>query len=343
MKIQEIMLDESRNAKLTAIIQDVEGEYGNIKKRPAIIVMPGGAYWGCSDREAEPVAFAYSKAGFQVFILRYAVGEHRGWPYPLDEYEQTMELINEKQDEWHILTDKIAVIGFSAGGHLAATAATTAKHRPNAAILGYAALNKEISDLCQPGMPYPVEEVDDETCPCFLFAARDDNVVDVCSTLQFQQALWEKGIMFESHIYAYGQHGFSTAEPHINSNPICSRVPNWVADSIAWLGDMFGTLTPAGMTEPTCGPKFSDDREATLSVDCTLGHLKKQTGMAELVLKDVFAQLQAGVEQMYGPMAETLTDFVKLFKLKDILKIAGIPQEVVETLDAALKQIPNQK
>ena len=226
MKIQEIMLDESRNAKLTAIIQDVEGEYGNIKKRPAIIVMPGGAYWGCSDREAEPVAFAYSKAGFQVFILRYAVGEHRGWPYPLDEYEQTMELINEKQDEWHILTDKIAVIGFSAGGHLAATAATTAKHRPNAAILGYAALNKEISDLCQPGMPYPVEEVDDETCPCFLFAARDDNVVDVCSTLQFQQALWEKGIMFESHIYAYGQHGFSTAEPHINSNPIFSVCAN---------------------------------------------------------------------------------------------------------------------
>lgn len=46
---------------------------------------------------------------------------------------------------------------------------------------------------------------------------------------------------------------------------------------------------------------------------------------------------------MYGPLAETLTDFVKLFKLKDILKIAGIPQEVVETLDAALKQIPNQK
>lgn len=343
MKILEITLDAERNAKLTAMIQAVGGEYGKIDKRPAVIVMPGGAYWGCSDREAEPVGFAYSKAGYQVFILRYAVGEHRGWPYPLDEYEQTMELLQEKQEEWHILTDKIAVIGFSAGGHLAATAATTAKHRPNAAILGYAALNKEISDLCQPGMPYPVEEVDDETCPCFLFAARDDNVVDVCNTMQFQQALWEKGIQFESHIYAYGQHGFSTAEPSVNTNPVCSRASHWVADSIAWLGDIFGTLTSEGMTKPLCPAKVNGDREDTLSADCTLGHLNKQSGMAEIVLQDVFAQLQAGIEQLYGPLAGALNDFIKLFKLRDILKIADIPQDAVETLDAALRQIPNQK
>lgn len=343
MRIQEIILDESRNAKLTAILQDVEGEFGNIKKRPAVIVMPGGAYWSCSDREAEPVGFAYAKAGFQVFILRYAVGEHRGWPYPLEEYEQTMELISQNQEQWHVLTDKIAVIGFSAGGHLAATAATTAKHRPNAAILGYAALNREITDLCQKGMPYPVEEVDDETCPCFLFAARDDNVVDVSSTLQFQQALWEKGIMFESHIYAYGQHGFSTAEPHINTNPICSRVPNWVADSIAWLGDMFGVLTPAGMTEPACAVKVSGDYEEMLSIDCTMGHLRTQTGRAEIILKDVFTRLHSGMEQMYGPLADTVADFVQLFKLKDLLKIANVSQTAIDELNAALGQIPNQR
>ena len=343
MKIQNIVLDESRNARLTAIIQDVEGEYGKIVNRPAIIVMPGGAYWYCSDREAEPVAFAYAKAGFHVFILRYAVGASRGWPYPLDEYEQTMELILQNQDEWHIMTDKIAVIGFSAGGHLAATAATMGKHRPNAAILGYAVLNRELTDICQKGMPYPVEEVDDETCPCFLFAARDDNMVDVSNTLQFQQALWEKGIMFESHIYAYGQHGFSTADPTINTNPICSRAANWVADSIAWLGDIFGILTPEGMTEPACAAKYSGDNEGTLSVDCTLTHLRKQTGVAETVLKDVFAQLELGIEQLYGPMSETITGLVKRFKLKDLMKMANIPQASIDELNAVLIQIPNQR
>lgn len=64
MKTEEIMLDESRNAKMTVMIQDVGGEYGKMEKRSGILVMPGGAYWGCSDREAEPVALAYAKAGF---------------------------------------------------------------------------------------------------------------------------------------------------------------------------------------------------------------------------------------------------------------------------------------
>lgn len=343
MEIQEIILDAERNAKLTAIIQDTGGEYGNITKRPAVIVMPGGAYWNCSDREAEPVGLAFAKAGYQVFILRYAVGEHRGWPYPLDEYEQTMELIAEKQEEWHVLTDRIAVIGFSAGGHLAACAATAAEHRPAAAILGYAALNREISDLCQPGMLYPVEEVDDQTPPCFLFAARDDNVVDISSTLQFEQALWEKKIQFESHIYAFGQHGFSTAEPSVNTNQICSRVPHWVPDSIAWLSDIFGTLTPDGMSEPVCSPKVSGDREEMLSADCTYSHLRNQTGPASAVLKDVFAQLDAGIAAQYGPASEVLKGFLKNFRLRDLLKIAAVAQETTDMLDSALKQIPNQK
>lgn len=343
MFVEEVVLDQQRNAKLTAIIQDVGGEYGKIEKRPAIIVMPGGAYWSCSDREAEPVGLAYSRAGYQVFILRYAVGEHRGWPYPLEEYEQAMELISKNEEKWHVMTDRIAVIGFSAGGHLAATAATCSRIRPNAAILGYAALTKEISDLCQPGMPYPVEEVDDMTPPCFLFAARDDNVVDVKNTLLFEQALWEKGIMFESHVYAYGQHGFSTGDEYINTNKVCSRVPHWVDDSIAWLDDVFGKLSAEGMGEPAIGRTVNEDRGQMLSVECTMGHLIKQRGAAETVLKDVFAQLREGIQQIYGPMTDTLYGFISLFKLTDMLKIADVPQESINTLDLALRQIPNQK
>lgn len=342
MQMQEIILDAARNAKLTAWIQDVEGEYGNIKKRPAVIIMPGGAYWSCSDREAEPVGFAYAKAGYQVFILRYAVGEHRGWPYPLNEYEQTMELIMEKQEEWHVLTDKIAVIGFSAGGHLAATVATMAEHRPAAAILGYAALNKEISDLCQKGMPYPVEQVDKDTCPCFLFAARDDNIVDVSSTIQFQQALWENGIIFESHIYAYGQHGFSTGEKYINTNFMCSRVPHWVADSIAWLGDVFGELKADGMTEPVCQGRVSGDWDENLSVNCTIGHLRKQGEAVRPILEEVFVKMEAGLEAVYGAMGKEVLKFVQLFKLKDLLNIMTVSQEEIDKLNEALTQIPNR-
>lgn len=78
----------------------------------------------CSDREADPIAFPYLKAGYQAFILRYSVGKDSVWPNPMNDYEEAMELIREKSEEWHVLTDKIAVIGFSAGGILAGCAAT---------------------------------------------------------------------------------------------------------------------------------------------------------------------------------------------------------------------------
>src|SRR5699024_3994003 len=133
MKIQEIVLNSKRDVKLTALVQGVGGEF-NLEKRPAVLILPGGGYSFCSDREAEPVAFAYAQAGYQAFILRYSVGEHKQWPNPLEDYEQAMELIK-SNPEWHVYGDKIGVIGFSAGGHLAASAATMAKNRPNAAIL----------------------------------------------------------------------------------------------------------------------------------------------------------------------------------------------------------------
>ena len=164
MKAQEIILNESRNVTLTAYLQEVEGEFG-FSKRPAMLVIPGGGYAMCSDREADPVAMAYLKAGYQAFVLRYTCTPKGKWPLPLMDYEQAMALIEENAEAWHIDTTKIAVVGFSAGGHLAACAATVAEHKPTAAVLVYPAILKDICDLCQPGMPYPHEHVTAETCP----------------------------------------------------------------------------------------------------------------------------------------------------------------------------------
>lgn len=165
MHLETIILNEERKVSLTAYVQDVGGEFG-FHKRPAMLILPGGGYSMCSDREADPVAMLYLKAGYQTFILRYTVKEHGAWPNPLNDYEEAMELIQTRAEEWHVQKDKIAVVGFSAGGHLAACAATVAKHRPAAAVLVYPAILKEIVDACQPGMPYPAEHVSQETPPC---------------------------------------------------------------------------------------------------------------------------------------------------------------------------------
>ena len=134
MKAEKIVLNEEREVSLTAYIQEVDGEFG-FAKRPAMVVIPGGGYAICSDREADAVAMAYLKAGYQAFILRYTCTPRGKWPLPLEDYEQAMTLIEERADEWHIDMAKIAVVGFSAGGHLAACAATVAEHKPAAAVL----------------------------------------------------------------------------------------------------------------------------------------------------------------------------------------------------------------
>ncbi len=161
MRIETLILSKERNVTLTAYLQETGGEFG-FEKRPAILVIPGGGYAVCADVEADPVALAYLKAGYQAFILRYTVSSKGGWPQPLEDYEEAMELIERHADEWGLDSSRIAAVGFSAGGHLCACAATLARHKP-AAILIYPAILKDICDLCQPGMPQPNEHVTEDT------------------------------------------------------------------------------------------------------------------------------------------------------------------------------------
>jgi len=343
MKTYEIILNEERNVKLTAWIQSVEGQFHKITKRPAIVILPGGGYSMCSDREAEVVAFAYAKAGYQTFILRYSVGPHNTWPNPLDDYEQAMELILNKEDEWNILPDKIAVIGFSAGGHLAACAATVSKFKPSAAILGYAVLGQETADMCQPGMPYPISTVDKDTCPCFLFSTRDDNIVNVQDTVDFQKALIENAIRFESHIYSFGPHGFSTGEPNLNNSKLCNRISHWVQDSIEWLSEILGELTRDGMTEPICSGKVNGNHEKVLSVHCTIAHLKRQQGPAQELLTSLLQKADAVLRSITGKdSGSNSTPILKLVTIGNFMEMIGIPAEEITKLDEALRQIPNE-
>jgi len=344
-QVNEIMLNKERNVKLTSMLQSVSEDLGKIKKRPAVLIFPGGAYAVCSDREAEVVAYPYLQAGFQAFVLRYSVGEYKAWPNPMEDYEQTMELIKEKEDEWNVMTDKIAVIGFSAGGHLAATAATCAKTRPNAAIIGYGALTQEIVDFCGPNMPYPVDCVDADTCPCFLFAARDDSAVPVYNTIDFERALYNYSISFEAHIYAYGEHGFSTGESNMAITDMCSRVPHWVKDSIDWLYDVFGTWNTEGLNKPKCSAKLDGNAEEFLSLDCTIDYLRKQGKAAHQVLSGAFAAVEAVARERFGneESGKLVLAALKNMNFRNLLILIGQPEESIAAIDAALCKIPNEK
>lgn len=306
------------------------------------MVLPGGGYRMCSDREADPVALAYAQAGFQTFILRYSVGENAVWPNPLEDYEQAMKLIRGNADSWNLYPDKVAVIGFSAGGHLAACAATMAKNRPNAAVLGYAVTNEATAKSCLPSAPSAVDAMSPKTCPCFLFATRTDNVVPIANTMEFSEALEKNGVMFESHIYSYGIHGFSTADSSVLTpgTELDPRAGRWVADSIAWLRDTLGDFGDGELTKPKCPGRVNDDFEPFCSVDCTMSHLM-QNAQARAVLAPM---MQAAKENLGGASGDLNQAGVGLgasMTLRAALRYGKVPETMIQKLNQQLQKIPN--
>lgn len=350
MKVETIVLNEKRNVTLTAYLQGVGGEFPNIPKRPAMLVLPGGGYRMCSEREADPIALAYAEAGFQTFILRYSVGECAAWPAPLEDYEQAMALIRAKAEEWGLYPDKIAVIGFSAGGHLAACAATMAKNKPNAAVLGYAVTDEVTAKACLPSAPSAVEAVGPDTCPCFLFATRTDNLVPIRNTLNFTRALDKMGGMFEVHIYSHGPHGFSTADSGVLApgTQIASRAGQWMADSISWLRDTLGDFGEGALTASAYKRRINDDFEPYCSADCTVGRLMKNE-RARAVLAPMMQAAKAKMAEVYGdkmpPAAAETTGgagLAETMTLRNALSYGRVPEEMVRKLDEQLRAIPNR-
>jgi acetyl esterase/lipase len=243
MKSEVIILDKEKEVTLTTYLLDSSKEFTNIKSRPAILVLPGGGYTVCSDREAEPVAMAYAAEGYHAFVLRYSVGENAKWPNPLNDAESALELIRANCSTWGIDPMKIAVIGFSAGGHLAAALSTMGRIKPNAMILGYPCILEEIGAILATPVPGLVDKVDSTTPPTFLFATCDDSLVPVRNSLRFMDVLDQVRIPFEAHIFYSGQHGISLAKSHTSSGFIGNvnlNIAKWFDMSIEWLKQVLG-------------------------------------------------------------------------------------------------------
>jgi len=343
MEYEKIILNQERNVTLTAMVQGVGGEFRGIEARPAVLVIPGGGYQFCSDREADPVATAYLRAGYHAFILRYSVGADAVWPRPLQDYEEAMALIDAHAEAWHVLRDKIAVVGFSAGGHLAGAAATLAERRPAAAVLGYAVLREDTAHELGDDKPSIAEAVDENTCPCFLFATRTDSVVPIQNTLDMMNALNRHQTSFECHIYPYGPHGFSTGDPSIQGleTVFPRRAENWVEDSISFLRDLFGDFGPQGMTEPRLRAHVNDDAMAWLSLDCSIARIFGNPE-ARRVLASTIEIMRERIVPFAPDMSfEDMMQALGKMTLRELLAERGIDTDRFDELNAALHKIPN--
>lgn len=250
--------------KLTVYLPDNMIRIGRCdQKHPCLLICPGGGYAAVSEREGEPIGFRFLTQGYNVFVLEYSVRPNC-FPIQLIQVAAAMELIYANAEKWHCDTNKVAIMGFSAGGHLAAHY-TNAYHwkevrevfpesKPvNASLLCYpvitadpkyahlysfqSLLGKE--ELTQDEVErFSCENmVSAQTPPTFLWHTRQDACVPVMNTLLYAQALARHDVPFALHIYPYGEHGLATVDAWCNDNLSAEilHAGDWFDAAIKWL------------------------------------------------------------------------------------------------------------
>jgi acetyl esterase/lipase len=230
----------------------------------AIIICPGGGYWINSiEKEGFAVAEKLKEWGIAAFVLKYRIPNDSSMIDksigPLQDAQRAIEVVRSHAMEWHLDPHKIGIMGFSAGGHVASTAATHFGHsyienpeninlRPDFAMLIYPVISFE-PDIAHMGSREQLigmhpdqsqveffsneKQVTDSTPPCFLVQASDDSVVPVLNSIRFYEALHQHKISAEIHIYKAGGHGFGLTNPTTKDSWI-ERCKNWM-QSMGWL------------------------------------------------------------------------------------------------------------
>lgn len=222
----------------------------------AIIVCPGGGYGHLADHEGGPVAEWLNSVGVTAFVLKYRLGPTYHHPAPLQDAARAIRTVRARAKEWGLDPQRVGILGFSAGGHLAATAGThfdagapdasdaieRVSSRPDLMILIYPVIT--MRDATHGGsrknllgeQPSPElvkllsneEQVTKETPPAFLVHTMTDATVPVENSMMFAAALRKAGVPFEFHLYERGPHGFGlgTKDPILGSWP--GRCADWL-------------------------------------------------------------------------------------------------------------------
>ncbi|MBR2625346.1 MAG: alpha/beta hydrolase [Lentisphaeria bacterium] len=198
-----------------------------------VLIVPGGGYAIRGDYEGDAVAAKFNSLGYHAFVLQYRVSPNR-FPAPQQDLVRAVKIIRANAEAWRL--NKLAVLGFSAGAHLAASGAMLSEKfavnegdeadkfpgTVDALVLCYPVISLTASfahgssgeNLFGPETPAEVkarlnmnELVDASTPPSFLWHTADDDAVSVYNSLEFAQKMWQCGNSCELHVFPHGYHG----------------------------------------------------------------------------------------------------------------------------------------
>ena len=213
----------------------------------AIVILPGGGYGNLAlDHEGDQIATWLGKLGISSLICKYRHrgqgndGEGYGHPYPMLDAQRAIQTVRSRAKEWNVDLDRVGVLGFSAGGHLASTVSTKFAEvkidsvdlvarfssRPDFSVLCYPVicfgkrythrgsqrnlLGKDASASLIASLSSE-RHVSDKTPPTFLWHTAEDPTVPVENSLQYFRACKEQGVEAELHVFPKGGHGLGLA------------------------------------------------------------------------------------------------------------------------------------
>jgi acetyl esterase/lipase len=223
----------------------------------AVVVCPGGGYQHLSmDKEGEQIARWLNSIGVTAFVLKYRLGPKYRHPVELGDAQRAIRTVRYQAAQYRVLPNRIGIMGFSAGGHLASSAGThfdagkadaadpidRTSSRPDFLVLCYpvisfgpfahrGSMNALLGDNPDPKLVENLSnelQVTAQTPPTFLFHTTDDPVVPVENSVLFYMALKKAGVPAEMHIYEHGPHGVGLA-------PTDEVLSSWPARLADWL------------------------------------------------------------------------------------------------------------
>lgn len=245
---------EDKAGNLSCIFHSTSKEISQDRRRPAVLILPGGGYSKTSAREVEPIALRFVARGYVAFILRYSVAPNV-FPTALREAAMAMRFIREHCKDFEVDNHMIAAIGFSAGGHLCGTLGTMFDSQEVADIALPEIIRPDAMGLCYPVVVswgnthhasfFNLTGGDKELAskrsleklirfdmpPVFIWHTRDDATVSSRNSLTLAQALDDAGVDYSLRIYRSGRHGLSTADS--NTYPV-NKVPKISKDVVGW-------------------------------------------------------------------------------------------------------------
>lgn len=245
MRYETILLsvpEAQAPAELTAYVPDNFPELGMDRRRPALIICPGGGYAFLSDREGEPVALRFAGLGYAAFVLRYHTAPQARYPIPQRQLLAAIGHVRSHAEEYHVDPAAIVAMGFSAGGHLAGCAALlwnrpeivrplgkkATAYRPDGAVLCYPVVSAGVhghrdsflnllgDQYSQKAAALSLEnQVKKGAPPFFLWHTADDTTVPMENTRLLETALRDRGVPVKTYIFPHGVHGQSLADPTV--------------------------------------------------------------------------------------------------------------------------------